>query len=169
MAAVMDLQTTIPEHPPTYIGRTVPVRKSPPTMGTLWSQTGKASVLPQSHEASKSASLAMLFGKLQSYRSLDEDWDGYGGSPATYKSFISAIEFLSSLSQRFDTPSPMLASDGEISLYWKTEDKYLEISFPGDGTYHYIYVSPTDRYASPDLPLNSNSINKNFATHLQLV
>lgn len=170
MAAVMDLQTTTPDLiPTTYIGRTIPVKRNPPTMGTLWSQANSRSVLPPTHEASQTAAVARLFGQLHDYRSLEDDWDGYGGIPATYGSFISAIEFVQSLGKRFSLPKPMLAGDGEISLFWEKNKRYLEISFPGDGTYHYIYKDPDSQFASPDFPLNAKSISSNFNKYLEQV
>ena len=31
----------------------------------------------------------------------------------------------------------MVESDGEVALYWKSEDRYLEIGFKGDGSVDY--------------------------------
>ncbi|AZD58369.1 hypothetical protein C4K18_0365 [Pseudomonas chlororaphis subsp. aurantiaca] len=64
--------------------------------------------------------MSRLFATLNMYRNLEANWDGYGGEPATYESMIDALEFLHSLPVRFPAPIPMLAGDGEISLFGKT-------------------------------------------------
>ncbi|MGH6919860.1 MAG: hypothetical protein ACREJ0_19405, partial [Geminicoccaceae bacterium] len=34
-------------------------------------------------------------------------------------------------------PYPQIGADGEVGLYWRTEEVYAEVSFYGDGNYSY--------------------------------
>ncbi|AZO85930.1 hypothetical protein BOO88_25890 [Stutzerimonas stutzeri] len=60
----------------------------------------------------------------------------------------------------------MLAGDGEISLFWKDNGCYLEVSFPGDNTYHYIFKNDKEQFASPDIPFDGNGLDASLTAHL---
>lgn len=169
MAAAMDLQTTLMEAPPAFIRRTISSGSVPPTFGSYTFSVGTAQTLPPTHIYSRELNMSRLFATLNSYRNLEANWDGYGGEPATYESMIDALEFLHSLPVRFPAPIPMLAGDGEISLFWEDNDRYLEASFPGDATYHYIFNAGDEKFASDDLPLNGRSMDDSFLTHIKRV
>jgi len=103
--------------------------------------------------------MSSLTERLMMYRSLEDDWDGYGGHAATFGSFINALEFTGKLLRRYLIPAAMLAGDGEISLFWKQNGSYLEVSFPGDNTYHFIYKGSSGVYASPDISLTAPQLD----------
>jgi hypothetical protein len=125
--------------------------------------------LPPTHTQSRAHGISRVLDKLYSYRGLCQDWDGYGGEPATYASFSNAVEFVNRLPIRFNAPVSMLAGDGEISLFWKDSGCYLEVSFPGDNTYHFIFQNDYEQYASADIPLDGNGLDAAFIAYLDRI
>jgi hypothetical protein len=168
MAVAMETQSTIVNQPPPYVVQITTTKNAPKTV-IPQGFTGFFVQLPPTHANSRDVGMSRLYAKLHSYLQAGHDWDGYGGEPATYASWSNAVEFLHVLPIRFDAPIPMLAGDGEISLFWKEADSYIEISFPGDGTFHYIYNAPGQRFASADLALNEAVLHSGFLAHLGLV
>lgn len=108
----------------------------------------------------------MLVREVASYSDLEPEWDGYAAEPANADSITEARLFISSLPTGYPVPRSTLASDGEISLYWDRNGKYLEASFPGDGTYHYILTAPGVRFGSKDLHVTTPAIDPGFLAHL---
>lgn len=107
-----------------------------------------------------------LMREIDTYRCLQEGWDGYSAAPANRHSIVDARVFISSLPPQHPLPKPMLASDGEVSLFWEHEDVYLEASFPGDGTYHYIFNAPGVRIGADDLHVTCPTIDTKFLSYL---
>jgi len=100
---------------------------------------------------------------LHSYQSLPLGWDGYGGVPAHQSSVEDALTWLATLPAEGPLPLSMLAGDGEVSLYWSYPDVvYLEVSFPGDVTCHFIASRENERYASDDLDVCTASQDSEF-------
>lgn len=168
MAVAMETQTTITDQPVPYVRQITSTGSAPRTVIAL-GLTGYFAQLPPTHADSREVGMSRLYAKLNAYMHAGYDWDGYGGEPATYASWSNALEFLHVLPIRFKPPVPMLAGDGEISLFWKDSERYVEISFPGDGTFHYIYNAPGVRFASADLALNEAVLRSGFLPHLDLV
>lgn len=81
--------------------------------------------------------LNKLVGTLNGYGNLPEDWDGYGGVPPMSETVSDASNVVSLLPREVPLPKPMLSGNGNIGLYWKTDDLYLDIEFEGDGTFSY--------------------------------
>lgn len=81
--------------------------------------------------------LNKLSGTLNGYENLPVDWDGYGGLPPKGETVNDASEFLSLLPKETPLPKPMLSGNGNIGLYWKADDLYLDIEFEGNGTFSY--------------------------------
>lgn len=123
-------------------------------------------LVPSTLVGAKESAMQRLRRELESYKSLKEGWDGYCAEPANQHSIMDARVFLSSLPESLPVPSPMLASDGEVSLFWETGKGYLEASFPGDSTYHYIFNAPGIRVGADDLPVTTPTIDRIFAAYL---
>lgn len=107
-----------------------------------------------------------LVRQVASYADLEPEWDGYAAEPANVDSITEARIFISSLPTGCPVPRSTLASDGEISLYWDKDGRYLEASFPGDGSYHYIYTAPGIRFGSKDIHVSMPTIDPEFLAHL---
>jgi hypothetical protein len=174
MAAMMDVQQTSGSYyVPIGSGASVVNYASdnrPSTIGFPYvHEIVVAAPLPPTHEKSRNVNFKRLYSHLISYLSLEPGWDGYDGEPASTQSMVDAFWFLKSLPSRFEAPIPMLAGDGEISLFWESDTHYLEASFPGDGSYHYIYNAPNHRFASEDLSLGADGLNELFLQQLRKV
>ena len=60
-------------------------------------------------------------------------WDGPGSVSPSSATLAAACKFVRDLSAWATVPEVSLASDGEISVYWNTEDSYVDISFQRSG------------------------------------
>lgn len=101
---------------------------------------------------------ALVKKTLDGYLGLESGWDGYDAKKASVASVDEAKLFIDSLDPLVVTPISMLDCNGEVSLFWtmgRCSDNhlYVEISFPGDQTFHFIISEPNDRFASEDLPI----------------
>jgi len=82
--------------------------------------------------------LGNIKNELRRYTSLPENWDGEGSIAPPRKAASDAIAFLDLLPPNVSLPKPMVEADGELALYWKSQDCYLEIGFKGDDTVDYF-------------------------------
>lgn len=109
-----------------------------------------------------------ISGELLSYMSLENDWDGYGGSVPKKETILSCSELLSKLCKKNITPpKTMLSGDGEVSLYWtnKTMDIHIEIGFEEEGLYSYLISTPSLTTGEDDYVL-SNDIPTLLLEHI---
>lgn len=83
--------------------------------------------------------------ELESYKLLESNWDGYDCPKPIIPNIDKAINFLNLLEKnKFQAPTPMIAGDGEVGLYWTTprdvkDSYYIEISFDTDEGYCFFY------------------------------
>jgi hypothetical protein len=84
-----------------------------------------------------------LYGKLLSFKDLPAGWDGYNAPPARLDAIVEAIDFLAARPDDIPLPYAQLSADGEVGLYWKTDDVFADIGFYGNGEYSfYARVQP---------------------------
>lgn len=76
-----------------------------------------------------------LVYSIRSYRAYEDDWDGYGGKAPFNATVEDTITFLRLFPDKFAFPYSGLAGDGQISLFWKQDNIFIELSFNGDGMY----------------------------------
>jgi hypothetical protein len=70
-----------------------------------------------------------LYTELYSYKELNNNWDGYGGSRPSDAIINTAKSFLDILkNNQINNPKIMVAGDGEIAFSWKNNKNYIEIS-----------------------------------------
>lgn len=73
--------------------------------------------------------------ELLGYTSLSENWDGYTAETPEKNHVELAYNLLRAVYELgLPMPRPQINSDGEISLYWRDEFRYLEISVESDDT-----------------------------------
>lgn len=106
--------------------------------------------------------------ELQSYLRLPADWDGYGGVPAPQSVVEDALKWLATLPSGDALPLLMVAGDGEVSLYWNVDELYLEVSFPGDSTCHFIATYGKERVGSDDLSIAVAAQNSLFVKYYMI-
>lgn len=93
-----------------------------------------------------------VIGEMLSYIDLTEDWDGYGAISPDKETIHSALEFLELIrSEYFSAPKPMLSGDGEVSMYWESNGKYIEIGFDRKDQFSYLIDSDDITRGEDDL------------------
>lgn len=85
-------------------------------------------------KAGKLSHMSNVAITLAGYENLEDGWDGEGSVKPESESIKQAITFVSSIPSAIPLPKAMLSSDGQIGLYWDTEDKYADINFDADGS-----------------------------------
>lgn len=140
-----------------------------PASATVINTQQQADFVSATREDSKTLAKWALLRELASYADLEPEWDGYSAEPANVDSIAEARVFISSLPTGCPVPRSTLASDGEISLYWDRNGHYLETSFPGDGTYHFIFSAPGVRFGSKDIYVTTPTIDPEFLSYLVLI
>ena len=71
--------------------------------------------------------------ELREYLRLEEGWSGVNSVPAPVSAVENAVSFLYRFSDVLKQPTPMVAADGEVGLYWQYQSAYVELEFAGDG------------------------------------
>ena len=81
-----------------------------------------------------------LLNKVFEYSKLKSDWDGYNANPPSTLTCIHSYNFVTFLQHhKIKTPTIMLSSSGEISFFWKFDNRYIEVSIEND-EFSYIDV-----------------------------
>ena len=65
-------------------------------------------------------------------------WDGYEGVVPTQDAANNAIHFIQLLPSGIEPPRPLIAGDGEIGVYWKRGDAYIEAASYGGTKIEYF-------------------------------
>lgn len=99
-----------------------------------------------------------LVSKLNSYLSLSDDWDGYGGVAPNKETVDDAMRLLHLLPNHISIPKPMLGNLGTIGYYWDKGNLYAEICFDGDQTFWYYAKIDNIEIGDEDVSLNANSL-----------
>jgi len=96
-------------------------------------------------------------GEILSYIDLTEGWDGYEAIVPDKETINSTLSFLDIIkSEYFPAPKAMLANDGEVSLYWEVNGKYLEIGFDGENQFSYLIDSEDITKGEDDLVVDGS-------------
>jgi len=91
---------------------------------------------------------------IESYRNYPTNWDGYDGIPPLSETVNNTLEFIEKLPFNAREPRPGVSGDGEISLFWESDDIFVDIGFLGDGKYtFYARDSQAIEYFKDDIEL----------------
>ena len=94
--------------------------------------------------------LDRLIKTLESYKSLEEDWDGYGGMTPSTEVVDTAINLVYKIKRDdLPTPKPMVSGLGNVGLYWDGKNSYVEVGIDGVDSY-YTYMSRGKTYGGED-------------------
>lgn len=104
---------------------------------------------------SEEADANQLSTELQSFYALDEDWDGYGAEAPCQAAIADALDAIELLGGSAATLRPSITSSGEISLFARGANHYLDLGFPGNGTYSFFGIDAQgERHYADDKPLH---------------
>lgn len=82
---------------------------------------------------------ALLIDELRQYEQLESGWDGNEADIAPSRAAVDeAIQFVENLPAFVALPEPMVSSDGEVGLFWKSSELYLDVGFRGCGECSYF-------------------------------
>ncbi len=91
---------------------------------------------------------------INSYKNYPANWDGYDGIPPLSETVNNTLEFIEKLPFNAKEPRPGVSGDGEISLFWESDDIFVDIGFLGDEKYtFYARDDQAIEYFKDDLDL----------------
>lgn len=103
--------------------------------------------------------------ELHSYLQLNSNWDDEGALVPDASSVDMSIKFLSLLkTYQLPLPKPMLANDGEVCLYWKKQNFYIEIGFRENGLFTYLVDDFNIPFGESDCALDNFLRTKLYAS-----
>lgn len=73
-----------------------------------------------------------LISQIEQLSELQENWDGPGSVRPSQSTIDAALDFVKSIPASVRPPELSCAGDGEISLLWRQEDVFIDISIWGD-------------------------------------
>ncbi|MBL0686560.1 MAG: hypothetical protein JJV95_03575 [Sulfurospirillum sp.] len=133
------------------------------------------SITKASAVSSANVEYSKLHEELATYKELKNNWDGYNGIRPideiieTAKSFLNILE-----SKNIIHPNIMVSGEGEIGLFWKKKNHYIEIDFDLENHFSYFYKLDKEIYGEDDISFEEFSqtrlneslryFQKNFTT-----
>jgi len=79
--------------------------------------------------------------ELDSYLELPDNWDGYNGTQPTEEVVSTVKKFFNFLKEKkLHAPDIMLSGTGEVALFWKHKDDYIEVSFEDKDQLTYFFM-----------------------------
>ena len=101
-----------------------------------------------------------IIEQLKSYLFLEKDWDGYGGIGPAIEAVNDAIFTVKSIPDNLPLPTPMISGDGEVGVYWKFGNTFIDIEFSGDGlSTYYIRTHEGKEYFGDDISLSDSDFS----------
>lgn len=106
--------------------------------------------------AGRARTLESLKGLLGRYCSAN--WNGYDEASLSEKSWNACYAFVQDLPQWIAGAEALVDADGEVSIEWyKSKDRYLELSFADSGVTHCYFRTPERKcsciFAKPNDPM----------------
>ena len=108
-----------------------------------------------------------LVASLYGYLDLPANWDGYGGIAPPAKAVFDAERFLSTMSGAASLPKPMISGDGQVGLYWRGQDQYIEVTFVGDDRATIFAEKGGRSVCAENIPIEIASQMKHLFAYLQ--
>jgi len=98
-----------------------------------------------------------IYTELDSYKELKNNWDGYGGVRPNDEIIITAQKFIDRLeSLQIINPKIMVSGVGEIGLFWKNKNSYIEVDFDENEYFTYFYKINNEIYGEDDIALSQD-------------
>ena len=108
-----------------------------------------------------------LYTELSSYRELQENWDGYGGIKPDDEMISTTRKFLNILKEnQIAEPKIMLTGSGEIGLFWKNKNHYIEVDFDKNKYLSFFYEIDGKLHGEDDILIDDILPDKlNYVLH----
>ncbi len=96
-----------------------------------------------------------LYKELSTYNKLKENWDGYNGIRPSDDIINTAKLFLNILkNNKIHRPRIMVSGNGEIALFWKKNENYIEIDFDIKSRLSFFYELENTVYGEDDVVID---------------
>jgi len=96
-----------------------------------------------------------LYTELFSYKELQNNWDGYGGIKPSDKIISTTKKFIDILKDnKVLKPKIMVSGNGEIALFWKNQNRYIEVDFDEAEYLSFFYKMNGIVYGEDDVTIN---------------
>jgi hypothetical protein len=106
-----------------------------------------------------------LMKKIESYRYLNENWDGYGGIAPKEEVIGFAMGIIQELQKhKISAPKGMVSGEGEIALFWKRQNEYIEISLEESNESSYFIKKDNDIFGEENCFIDFKIPDKLFDT-----
>jgi hypothetical protein len=130
-------------------------------------------ISPQSTRLIPFDRINFIKNELDTYRYLENGWDGEDSLKPSDESITRAKVFLDKLPSGLPTPKPMISKKGEIGFYWNNESFYADLHLETDNKVSYYARKKIGNFPEifhDDLPEHSISTDwfKNNAIELYL-
>lgn len=98
---------------------------------------------------------ADLKNEIDIYKTFEKDWDGYNADIISEKTIINAKRFISTL-EDFNILKPTVfpRTFGEIGIYWKNKNNYIEVSINESEEISYFYDLDGDIFGEEGLSIS---------------
>lgn len=104
---------------------------------------------------------AELYEELDSFSTLQNNWDGYGGIKPSLEIINTAKNFIDIIKKnKVMYPKLMVSGKGNISLFWKAQKNYIEIEFDTNNHLSFFYRLDNDVYGEDDVMISGDIPNK---------
>lgn len=93
-----------------------------------------------------------LYTELYTFGNLNDNWDGYNGIRPSDEIIETVRVFLNILkNNKIHHPGIMVSGSGEIALFWKNDNNYIEIDFDVKNKLSFFYELDMDIYGEDDV------------------
>jgi len=96
-----------------------------------------------------------LYTELFSYKELQNNWDGYEGIRPSDEIISTTKKFIDILKDnKVLKPKIMVSGSGEIGLFWKNQNRYIEVDFDEADCLSFFYKMDGVVYGEDDVTIN---------------
>lgn len=97
--------------------------------------------------------------QIKRFKFLEPGWDGYDGVTPSMNAVEDTITLVKALPDNFPLPKPMVSGDGEVGLYWKQENIFIDLEFSGNSfVTYYARAANGKEYFGEDVEFSYNEI-----------
>lgn len=95
-----------------------------------------------------------LVAHLKQFRFYEDGWAGPDSLGPSKDVVTRARQMAESLPAEVSLPRAAIAADGEISLFWESDEYFADVTFAADGTYSYYVRRKAEKFFGDDIPIS---------------
>ena len=111
-----------------------------------------------------------IIEQIRTYQYLAPGWDGYDGTVPSVDAIEDAIKMINAFPENIPFPKPMVSGDGDVGLFWKHENTYIDLEFSGNGLVtYYARANNGKEYFGDDVEFSYNEIPSDIVETLRVL